>query len=253
MQKVFGKSKVEEGLDIRKGLHYDLRNKKVYEAEKKRAKSRCTFLDHWSPPCTTNTRANRSRIRRWKDESYGRCQDADLMQDTVVQVRVENLCEMKHLVGDYFIVEHIWPTTMVQMDCFQRLLSLPGVFMVVFDNCAYGELYRHRQVLITNLPIMAQLSRNCQDLPTHKHAVIGEDLPTGAVSPFSQSFCDQYVGLVKRAVNAKTVHSACVHCIGAEKFALGAAASPAHVLAPNAPDDVTMEELLEMSKHAGWK
>ena len=122
MRHVFGSDKVEEGLVIRKGLHYDLRNKKVYETEKKRVKSRSTFFDHWSPPCTTNTKANRGRIRRWKDEPYGRCQDADLMQDSVVQVRVENLCEMKHLVGDFFAVEHIWPTTMVQMDCFQRLL-----------------------------------------------------------------------------------------------------------------------------------
>jgi len=40
MQRVFGNDKVEEGLDIRKGLHYDLRNKKVYEVEKKRVKSR---------------------------------------------------------------------------------------------------------------------------------------------------------------------------------------------------------------------
>jgi len=31
MQRVFGQAKVEEGLDIRKGLHYDLRNKRVYE------------------------------------------------------------------------------------------------------------------------------------------------------------------------------------------------------------------------------
>ena len=124
------------------------------------------------------------------------------MQDSVVQVRVENLAEMKHLVGDFFVIEHIWPTTMVQMDCFQRLLSLPGVFMITFDNCPYGELYRHRQVLITNLPILAQLSRNCGDLPPHRHAVVGVDVPTGAVSPFSQAFCDEYAKLLKRTVHA---------------------------------------------------
>ena len=88
---------VGEGVDYLKGPQCDLRIKQGYEREKKRIKERTTYLDHWGPPCTTNTHASRNP-RRWKDEPYGRVQDADLMQDSVVQVRVGKLAMMKQIV-----------------------------------------------------------------------------------------------------------------------------------------------------------
>ena len=48
MRKVFG-NRVEEVSDIRKGLQHDIRQKRVYEREKKWAKARTTWIDPWSP------------------------------------------------------------------------------------------------------------------------------------------------------------------------------------------------------------
>ena len=89
------------------------------------------------------------------------------MQDSVVQVRVAKLAMAKHLVGDFFTIEHIFPTQMIEMDSYQELLALPGVFMLTWDNCEYYEVYRHRQVLITNHPDFANLSRDCDKMHTH--------------------------------------------------------------------------------------
>ena len=53
MKKKFGNQIVEEATDILKGKQYDMREKWVYEQEKKRIKARTTMIDHWSPNCRT--------------------------------------------------------------------------------------------------------------------------------------------------------------------------------------------------------
>ena len=143
MRKSFGKQ-VDEATDIIKGAQYDLREKWVYEREKKRMKSRCTLIDHWSPNCRTASRANRKPYR-WKDEPYGHVQDEKLMDDSVLMVRTAKLAMIKHMVGDFFGIEHIYPTPMLEMDCYKELLALPGVFVLTWDNCMYGQDYVHRQ------------------------------------------------------------------------------------------------------------
>ena len=89
MRKKFGKQ-VNEATDIIKGVQYDLREKWVYDREKKRMKSRCALIDHWSPNCRTASRANRKPYR-WKDEPYGHVQDEKLMDDSVLMVRTAKL------------------------------------------------------------------------------------------------------------------------------------------------------------------
>ena len=85
MKQRFG-AKVEEATDIIKGPQHDMREKWVYEREKKRIKSRCTMIDHWSPNCRTASRANRQPMR-WKDEPYGHTQEDKLLEDSVIMVR----------------------------------------------------------------------------------------------------------------------------------------------------------------------
>ena len=38
---------------------------------------------------------------------------------------------------------------------------MPGVFVLTWDNCMYGEQYVHRQCYITNMWFLAGLSRDC--------------------------------------------------------------------------------------------
>ncbi len=66
-------------------------------------------------------------------------------EETKLAVRVCALAQIKHALGDAFSIEHAWPTPMMRMMCCQELLDQPGVFALVFDNCCYGETYRHRQ------------------------------------------------------------------------------------------------------------
>ena len=162
MQRKFGKNAIEEASDIIKGPDHDLRTKWVYEREKKRVKSRQCLIDHWSPNCRTASRANRQPLR-WKDEPYGHVQIPKLMDDSVLMVRVAKLALMKHMVGDFFGIEHIYPTPMLEMDSYKELLATPGVFVLTWDNCEYGETYVHRQCYITNMWFLARMSRDCSN------------------------------------------------------------------------------------------
>ena len=111
-----GKKKVEEGLDILKGEHHDMLDKRVYDREKVRIKDRECYLEHFSPNCRTCSKASRNP-RRWKDEPYGRVQDEDLMNDSKLMVRARKLAQMRHCLGEAFSIEHIYPTPMIEMDC----------------------------------------------------------------------------------------------------------------------------------------
>ena len=71
------------------------------------------------------------------------------MESNVIAVRTANLCIIKHSIGDAFSIEHIYPTLLLEFECTKSLLAMPGVFVLTFDNCEYGETYRHRQCLIT--------------------------------------------------------------------------------------------------------
>jgi len=206
MRKIFGK-RVEEASDIIKGPQHDIRQKWVYEREKKRAKARTTLIDHWSPNCRTASRANRKPYR-WKDEPYGHVQDDKLMDDSVIMVRVAKLAIIKHSVGDFFGIEHIYPTPMLEMDSYKELLALPGVFVLTWDNCMYGEDYMHRQCYITNMWFLAPLSRDCDkayktkmNMPTHSHDPVapqsGPGRSTKSVQAFAVQWCEEYAFLVQ--------------------------------------------------------
>ena len=92
-------------------------------------------------------------------------------EDSKQAVIVGRLCTLHHEVGDAFTVEHVWPSPMLQFETWQRLLNMPGVFVLTWDNCRYGEQYLHRQLLVTNLPCLAALAKDC--VGGHAHLTIG--------------------------------------------------------------------------------
>ena len=218
MKTKFGR-RVEEATDIIKGPQHDMREKWVYEREKKRVKSRCTMIDHWSPNCRTASRANRQPLR-WKDEPYGHTQEDKLLEDSVIMVRTARLAAMKHMVGYFFGIEHIWPTPMIEMDCYKELLAMPGVFVLTWDNCMYGKNYVHRQCYITNMWWLAGLSRDCDK--SHEHVLIapqqGSGIAAKTVAPFAEKWCARYAELTHQFVHAAKANS-CLVCasIGGEK------------------------------------
>ena len=87
---------------------------------------------------------------------------------------------MKHEVGDYFSLEQPYGSVMLYLEEYQDLLGLPGVYLVIIDNCMFGEQYRHRQAILTNAPWLVKLSRDCAK--DHRHL----DLGFGATIVFTQ-------------------------------------------------------------------
>ena len=136
------------------------------------------------------------------------------MNDSKFMVRACKLAQMRHCLGEAFNIEHIYPTPMIEMDCYKELLALPGVFMLTFDNCMYEEEYKHRQCLITNVPAFVQLSRDCDK--SHVHTPItpqqGPGLRTKDAQPFSEAFCEEYARLLHLVLTSPDADR-CVHCV----------------------------------------
>ena len=65
------------------------------------------------------------------------------MNDSKLMVRACKLAQMRHCLGEAFSFEHIYPTPMIEMECYKEFLALPGVFMLTFDNCMYEKEYKY--------------------------------------------------------------------------------------------------------------
>ena len=65
------------------------------------------------------------------------------------------------------------PSPMTDLACWREVLALPGILVVVFDNCCYGAPVRHRQQLIANQAWLVVLSRDCPGPQVHRRAKIG--------------------------------------------------------------------------------
>ena len=179
------RSRIREPRDVKNAGGYDILCDRDYERHKKDIKDRVTFYEHFSPPCETMTLA----LRQWRERSveapYGIGENPKVEAHNKIAVRTCSLCMIKHSVGDAFSLEHIWPTDLMRFECYKELLAMPGVIAFTFDNCAYGEKYRHRQVLIVNQPWLMALCRDCDK--QHEHLTIGfdGDLKTHQVATFS--------------------------------------------------------------------
>jgi hypothetical protein len=111
---------------------------------------------------------------------------------------------------------------------------MPGVFVLTFDNCEYGETYRHRQCLITNQPWLAWLSRDCSG--THVHEQLsGAGRPTATVSPYAKGLVKHWVHLFNVFLKAP-MKSRCVFCA----HAAGQSRTDIKAIAPREPARLTV-------------
>ena len=192
------KGKVGEPLDKMFHRDHDITQKYVYEKRKKEAKQRGTLYNHYSPKCSSFSKAQRGCNERRQESPYGIGAREAVVHDNVMFLRTVALCTIHHMVGDFFSLEHIFPTLALEFEETKALLDLPGVFMLTWDNCQYKEDYRHRQCLITNAPWLAWISRDCggQILGVHEHAVLsGDGMKTSLVSPFSRELVKHWARL----------------------------------------------------------
>ena len=121
------------------------------------------------------------------DRAKGPLRDT-VVEDSKIAVRVIALCKKHHALGDAFSIEYCWLTAMLQFESMQELLKMPGVYVFTWDNCAYGETYKHWQVMVTSMPWLAQLAKDCTGDHEHLRIGFGLDLSTKDVSPYSCFF-----------------------------------------------------------------
>ena len=221
MRRELGHRMVGPPCDVVLGPEHDLTDKMAFQFRKKRGKSRDVWLTHYSPPCTTFTYAQRHFQQRSMTEPEGialkRPFRSGTDEQTTLAERALRLCALHHDVGDAFSLEHPYPSPLIELQAAKDLLGCRGVFFITWDNCMYGETYRHRQMLITNFPPFARLSRDC-DMATrpHEHTPIGFSRPlaTSDVATFADGFCKEYARLVKRFVKARTMdNDLCYLCL----------------------------------------
>ena len=93
-------------------------------------------------------------------------------------------------------------------------VAVAWVYFFTFDDCQFGERYRHRQVLVTNLPCFARLSRDCDG--RHEHLTLGfhKDLKTSAVTAFAWGLVREWARLFGEFVAAPR-RDYCIHCAAA--------------------------------------
>ena len=198
MIKELGKNRVDAPLDIKFSPDHDITQKWVYERRKKEAKARRVLYSHYSPKCSSFSKAQRSHMERSADAPYGIGARDTVVHDNVMFLRTVALCTIHHMVGDFFTLEHIFPTLALEFEQTKELLSLPGVFLLTWDNCQYKEVYRHRQRMITNAPWFAWLSRDCQGVVVgfHEHAVTsGDGIDTTNLSPLAYELVSHWAKL----------------------------------------------------------
>jgi hypothetical protein len=199
-----GKQLVAEPCDALWGKHHDITDKRVYEVWKKLAKDRTVCYTHYSPRCSSFSLVQRQFLERRMNAPYGLGERESVVHDNVMFLRTVALCQIHHAVGDFFTIEHIYPTFALEFECTKQLLALPGVFMLTFDNCKYDQPYRHRQIIITNCVWLASLSRDCPGLTaTHTHAKLSDDgIATPLLSPFPWPLVRHWANLFAAFVKA---------------------------------------------------
>ena len=148
------------------------------------------------------------------DAPYGVGIRESVVHDNVMWLRSVALCEIHHAVGDFFTIEHIYPSYVLELDRTKALLELPGVWLLTWDNCAYGGTYRRRQFLITNLPCLVQLSRDCPGVTvTRKHAMLsGSGIKTSLVSAFAWQLVEHWAALYSGFVKSPSARTVCTLC-----------------------------------------
>ncbi|MCP4241114.1 MAG: hypothetical protein GY772_11185 [bacterium] len=207
-----GSARVRAPRDKKYGPGFDLLDDRVFGQAQAEVKARLVFYEHYAPTCSTFTYAQAQYQQRSMAAPYGEAiVRPQVDADSKLATRVCKLASMKHMVGDAFSIEHVWPTPMLQFQCVQALLAQPGVFHFTWDNCEYGEGYRHRQVMITNLPCLAHLSRDCSRRHTHLTIGFDKDVTTGAVEAYAPRLVAEWARLLGQFARTATraVYSVC--------------------------------------------
>ena len=226
-----GKDRVRRARDFAwDGPSQDFAERKVFLDHKKEIKARQVLYEHWAPPCETFTQALAQYKMRFAGRPYGegwtpeenpRAEKLD--RHTQIAINVCGEARTKHEVGDFFSIEHIWPTEMVNLSCYEELIGLPGVFIVIFDNCRYKKEYRHRQCLITNAPWLMWLSKDCPGVPEHRHEGqigFGAKFRTAEIAAYPEALVRAWAKIFAdfvRGLQAQTLCPWCAHLHGGGK------------------------------------
>lgn len=132
-------------------------------------------LSHWAPNCSTFSRARERPIKGVKfppaplrspshptgiPEVLGKLPPAKrrkVMDDARMAIMSAENCEEAHLRGDWFSLEHPRNSLARHLPSWERLESLPGVFVTEYNTCRFAPSTRRKnQCLIHNIPSLVE-------------------------------------------------------------------------------------------------
>ena len=106
---------------------------------------------------------------------------------------------------------------MVHLECYERFIKLPGVFVITLDHCheKYGEDYRHRLCVITNAPWLSHLSADCPGPKVHdrKNQIgFGGQYSTRELASYPQSLVTVWARLFSEFIMGREGKKLCPWC-----------------------------------------
>lgn len=131
---------------------------------------------HMAPVCRTMSAARRSDasghvpVLRSPDKPEGWSEEAMQVNDLAERCVVIAEEQMKR--GKFFSIENPKDSFIWQLKGFKRLASLEGVFLVTFDQCAYGAPWKKPTSLLTNAPWLLKENKKRGEISPRKHVIL---------------------------------------------------------------------------------
>lgn len=149
-------------VDILGGSGIDVRKRSVQQIILYVIRDQLIQYIHFGTPCTVFSRARRNitNISKARRKEIDGC----ILASFTVEA-----CILACRVGVAWSIENPASSRIWEHPDFLILRSMPGVFMVYFDQCEYGTDFKKPTYILTNLQGLQKLERRCRHF---KHSVV---------------------------------------------------------------------------------
>ena len=153
----------------------DFTSPEVFGEINKRARQQLYKWIHAAPPCSTFSRARRTD--KWGSVPILRSdkfpmglpgiEHPKLTEANKIVRMLTRLVRTQHRAGQGWSIENPATSLIWQTTHFRQLSALPGVKLVVFDQCCHGSKYKKPTGLLTNMQCFEKLAKRCPGHPSH--------------------------------------------------------------------------------------
>ena len=153
---------VVEPIDVKHDPTMDLTHRQLQDCVRQFILDGHVDYFHLGTPCTVFSRARRGI----KNHAKARHKERIGCELAFFSCELARLCNQH---GIAWSIENPQTSRIWELECFREILALPGVVVVDFPMCNFGQPYKKPTRIITNCQMLAQLRGSC---PHHKHAEV---------------------------------------------------------------------------------